>query len=159
MGFPSKKATGPKRRIGECHHAGMADGIQHVFISPTLGDIKDIGATLVHELVHTITPGAQHKGAFVVAMRAIGLAGKPTATHAGEDLEKKLTKISNDLTKSYGVFPHSVLTPHHETKQVGRMLLLVASECCGYKIRTTAKWIEEQGMPFCPHRVEFEKGY
>ncbi len=144
MGFPCKQAIGPKRRIGECHHAGMKDSIQQVFISPSLGDIVDIGATLVHELCHVVTPGAQHKGKFISVIRAVGLSGKPTATIAGVSLKPKLVKISEELTKDYGVFPHSILEPAYAKKQGTRQLKLMCG--CARIIRATRKTIEQAGI-------------
>lgn len=149
MGFPCKQALGPKRRIGECHHAGMKDGIQQIFISPSLGNTTQIAETLVHELVHTVTPGAAHKGRFITVMRAVGLTGKPTATHAGEWLKPKLEKMAASLTKTYGPFPHSVLEPHHKTKQSTRSLKAVCGGCEEPRIIRVTKKVIDQGAIIC----------
>ncbi len=149
MGFPCKKALGPKRRIGECHFAGMKDGIQQIFITPSLEDPIEIGATLVHELCHVITPGSQHKGKFITAIRAIGLTGKPTATTAGESLRPKLAKIVKDLTKEYGAFPHAKLEPHHVQKQTTRSLKAICGGCVEPRIIRVTQKVNKQGTIVC----------
>jgi hypothetical protein len=37
-------------------------------------------------------------------------------------------------------------------KQGTRMIKLTAAACCGYTVRTTRKWLDEQGEPLCPAR-------
>jgi hypothetical protein len=37
------------------------------------------------------------------------------------------------------------------------MIKLAAVACCGYTVRTTAKWLD-QGEPMCPHGAPMTRG-
>lgn len=148
MGFPSKSALARKsRRIGECWDGrASTDGHCHIFISPTLTTPLECFDVLAHELIHVVTPGARHRGKFITVMKAIGLTGKPTATVAGPELKATLESFIEVM----GPFPHAALTPSlGERKQSTRM---IKCECdgCGYIARTSQKWLDDAGAPFCP---------
>ncbi len=153
-GFPSRNATGIKKRaIGECWDGlQSADKKPQLFISPFLVETASPGgvlATLAHEIVHaTIGCEAKHGPRFVKAMKQIGLAGKPTATVAGEELIPLLERIASEL----GAYPHSELKIIRERKkQTTRMKKAVCGcDGCGYTVRLTRKWMEEVGLPICP---------
>lgn len=153
-GFPSKMATSRKRqRIGECWYTYTAeDGVKQMFISPVLGDPVKVADVTLHEMIHAALPDdTGHKGSFPRIARDCGLTGKPTATSAGPELEKRLQRI----TKKLGPYPHSALKPTgREKKQTTRMLKVECPEC-GYVVWTTQKWIDE-GLPFCPNEHEME---
>ena len=88
VGFPSKRATSANNRcIGQCWHGEQQkNGKAHIFISPTLDGAAAL-EVLVHEHIHAFLPaGVGHKAPFKKAMDALGLEGKPTATHAGDAL-------------------------------------------------------------------------
>lgn len=158
VGFPggnAKKAT----TIGQCWASAMSvDKKPQIFIHPTLTDPIEILATIMHELVHAIDDcKSGHKGAFVKMVRALGLEGKPTATHAGEELKERLTPIVDAL----GEYPHAMLkrgSRGSETpkKQSTRMLKI---ECPndGYTARTTRKWLDDLGAPTCPCGEKMEE--
>ena len=146
-GWPSRGGTSTKRRtLGECWRPEASeDGVSQIFLNPVLDDEVEILGVLVHELVHAVTPGAGHKGAFIDVAKKVGLKRPWTSTTADESLETWLCKIADTL----GDYPHSKLTPQVERKvQTTRMRKLTA-DCCGYTVRTTQKWIEE-GLPSCP---------
>jgi hypothetical protein len=153
VSFPSTRAlSDKKRRIGECWHPKCStSGHSQIFISPVLSDGVEVLATTVHELIHAVFPEAGHKGDFTKGMKAVGLAGKPTATVAGDELRPKLRQIIEQL----GEYPHprlnALVAP--VKKQATR---LVKCECqeCGYTVRTTAKWLDQQGAPLCPCNQE-----
>lgn len=158
-GWPSRGGLGTKKRtIGECWSAETS-GDQHfeIFISPALEDALEVGATLVHEIVHTIAgTQAKHKGPFKRIALALGLEGKMTSTNANEELLGELQRIAQVL----GSYPHAKLTPTCAKRKEGTRLLLfvsVCAECSGYKIRTTKKWLEAYGAPLCPHGILFEE--
>lgn len=149
-GWPSVGGLAKKtRRIGEAW-SSVASGDKHfeIFISPYLSDPIQVLATLAHECVHT-TVGLEcgHKGAFARVAKEIGLEGKMTATHAGEELKKKLQGI----VKRIGKYPHATLDgmTNGKKKQSTRM---VKAECggCGYTVRASMKWILV-AVPTCPN--------
>lgn len=147
-GFPSKGALATKsRRIGECWSCESSDDKHfETFVSPLLDNVLEVAATQVHELCHAaVGTECGHKKPFRMAMKAVGLEGKPTATKAGEALKAHLQKLIDEI----GSYPHAKLTKASgPKKQTTRMLKL---ECpkCGYMCRTTKKWIEV-GVPTCP---------
>ena len=151
-GWPSKGATASRnRRIGECwSQTCSADGTREVFISPTLSDPVEVGAVVVHELVHA-AGHMGHGAGFGKVARALGLEGRMTATVAGERLTTELTAITSEL----GPYPHATLTPgENERKQSTRLLKVQCpDEECGYTVRVTAKWLE-LGYPVCPCGAE-----
>ena len=130
--------------------AAAADGVAQVFISPVLDDAARVLDVLTHELVHVIDENKSgHRGNFARIAKAVGLEGKMTATVAGEALTALLAGIVADL----GDYPHAALMSGAEgadgPKKQGTRMLKLEAECCGYVVRTTAKWIEV-GMPSCP---------
>jgi hypothetical protein len=148
VGFTSKGAR--SKRIGECwSNESSEDGVCEIFITPLLGDAARIADILTHELIHaTVGVAAGHKKPFVDCMKAVGLAGKPTATVAGDGWWKWAQPILDDL----GDLPHAKLAQPGggASKQTTRML---KCECgsCGFTFRTTAKWLEAaDGMVRCP---------
>lgn len=136
-----------EKTIGQCWPNAAGKGVTQVFISPLLNDPHLILATLLHELVHAADNNeSKHAGQFVKIIRAIGLEGKPTSTHAGEALAIRLAAIADKL----GDYPHTGmdLTANPIKKQTTRMLK-VQCEKCGCIARMTAKWLDEAGEPTC----------
>ncbi len=154
-GWPSKGATTSRnRRIGECwSERCSADGTREVFVSPTLADPVEVGAVLVHELVHA-AGYVGHGADFAKVARALGLTGRMTATVAGERLTADLAAITSEL----GPYPHATLTPGQDDRKQSTRLLKVQcpDEDCGYTVRVTAKWLEV-GFPTCPCGTVMER--
>jgi hypothetical protein len=158
-GFPSKSALAKKRqRIGECWDAGCSkDGTFEISVSPTQADATRVLDILLHEMIHSaVGLECGHKGNFKKCAVACGLDGKMTATTAGPELAKDLTKLAEQL----GPYPHAKLEGRKSNapkKQGTRMLKL---ECvdCGYVARTTKKWIET-GLPTCHCGGTFTSDY
>jgi len=151
VGWPGGR--GPKQNVvGQCWGTtSAADGTAQMFISPIVSDPYAVLGILAHELAHAVDDCRNgHRAPFVRIIRSIGLAGKPTATTPGPELEPVLHGIIGTL----GMFPHATLTAACTKKQTTRMLKLVCPEC-GYTIRTTAKWLET-GVPTCPCGSTFE---
>lgn len=151
VGWPSKGALGKKkRRIGECWNDKCSEGeVFEIFISPYLKDVVQVVATLIHEMVHaTVGLEAGHGKVFGQCARAVGLTGKMTATTETPELAEKI----KDIVRDVGPYPHSKLDGGGKTsgpaKQTTR-LLKCECEGCGMIIRTTAKWIDETGLPTC----------
>ena len=157
VGFPANKRTGKGKVIGECHYMAT-DGIPQVFIHPSLTD-GDMGPlpTLAHELAHAYLPaGTGHKGKFVQVVRALGLAGKPTSTSAGESFNTDMQGIADVL----GDYPHAALDTSNIKKQGTRQIKCECSKC-GIIFRLTRKWIDIVGPAgiHCPLKCsKFEDG-
>lgn len=158
-GFPSRGGLGRKRRVvGQCW-APLCSTAGHVeiFISPTIDDAIEVGAVLIHELVHAaVGVSVGHRGAFRHVAVAMGLEGPMRSTVPGPELKRRL----NALIETLGPYPHASLCPdshlrtHAPPKQNARMLKL-ACPICSYTIRTTRKWID-RGLPTCPCGRVFE---
>ena len=120
VGFPANKRAGKAGKvIGECHYMA-SDGVPQVFIHPSLTD-GDRGPlpTLAHELAHAYLPvGTGHKRPFAKLVEALGLAGKPTATLAGDDFTTDMQAIADVL----GEYPHAALDVSSIKKQGTRMI-------------------------------------
>lgn len=147
-GWPRRDRGG--RVIGQCYPTKTSMGTNHVFISPTLSDPITVLHVLLHELVHAADDcKSQHKGPFTKAVRALGLAGKPTATVPSPDL----IPVLKDLAKDLGPYPHSVLVAGDfgpARPQTTRMLKVVCQrKKCGCTIRMTRKWLDQTGAPTC----------
>ena len=137
VGFPANKRTGKGKVIGECHYMAT-DGIPQVFIHPSLTD-GDMGPlpTLAHELAHAyLEVGTGHRGKFVQLVKALGLAGKPTSTRAGEAFNTDMQGIADVL----GEYPHAALDTSDIKKQGTRMIKVECDEC-GMTGRYASKWI------------------
>lgn len=144
------------KRIGECWSPkASADGTTEIFLTPAIDDLTTILATLVHEQVHAaVGVEAGHKSPFQKAAKAMGLTGKWTATVATEELKARLkSEVIDELPE----FPHKKLNLSMRKKQTTRM---IKAECpeCGYTVRMSQKWIDEVGLPHCPHHGEMVEG-
>lgn len=148
VGFPSRNALSMKRRtIGQCWDGLVSQNGQfQIFISPVIGSAIEVAATVAHELIHAnVGTKAGHKKPFADTARAIGLAGKPTQTYAGEDFRAFADPIIGKL----GDYPHSQLVPTVGFKPQTTRLIKAWCTDCGYIVRTTEKWLE-LGTPLCP---------
>jgi hypothetical protein len=145
-GWPATGGTRSKNKtIGMCHQAdNSADGHYEIFIHPGLDQPIEVLETLVHEIGHAVLPsGTGHKKPFARLCVAIGLDGKPTATHASDNLRNRLQEVADNL----GKYPHGALSAGGETQ--GTRLLAVRCTQCECVVRMTAKWLDEVGAPTC----------
>jgi hypothetical protein len=148
-GWPSVGGKAEKnRRIGECWDSERS-GDQHfeIFISPLVDDGAEVGAVLVHELVHCcVGIDAGHKAPFKKLALAVNLEGKMTATVPSEELVAELEMIIDEI----GPYPHAKLTFSDKPKKQGTRMLKVTcpDPGCGWSARTTQKWIDV-GLPTC----------
>lgn len=153
MAFPSAGARG--KTIGECwQDTASADGYYTIIIRADQADTVAILVILLHELVHACLPsGSGHGKTFRKLAVRLGLEGKMTATHAGDQLAAELEQLSN--APSLGLIPHSRLNfaegADDKPKKQGTRMLKVACPCpdCGYMVRMTKKWAEI-ALPECP---------
>lgn len=148
-GWPSTRSQSTaNRRLGECWAAEACTdkSTHHIFISPALDSPVEVLPVLLHELIHAVCgAGVGHKGPFKRIATAVGLEGKMTSTHAGEELAKRL----NVLARTLGPYPHKALTGASSRKKQSTRLLRVICNNCGYTCRITALWIAI-GLPTCP---------
>jgi hypothetical protein len=149
IGFPSTGRKG--KRIAECWDpSASGDGYVEIFIIASYQDPVEILGFLCHELAHAAAPkGAGHGPEFKKVALAVGLEGKMRQALPGLELKAQLFELAAKL----GPIPHSILdinggASDKPKKQTTR---LVKCECpdCGYIVRTTQKWIDEKGAPWC----------
>lgn len=144
VGFPGGGSA--RKRIGECWpRARSTDKVNEIFISPVLHDPVRMLDVLAHEIVHAVDDCVSgHKREFKRIAKDVGLEGKMTATHAGAELKAELERIIQTLP----ALTHGALDLAGRKKQPTRLVKL---ECdnCGMLLRTTAKWLEQTGLPNC----------
>ena len=159
----STGGTGRKTSLGVCHDPTMsADGHYEIFIAPSLDVVvaglppeqdnqKSWGVldTLVHEMIH-VAVGLKcgHKGEFVRAAKAAGLAGKMTSTYAGPELAAHLNAVHERL----GGYPHGALGSVSRPQNTNQKKL--ACTCCGYITYATIGSISVWGMRRCHSGTE-----
>lgn len=156
-GWPSKSALSAKsRRIGEAwSHRCSDDGAHETFLSPCLADPIEVGAVLVHELVHhAIGVEHGHKGPFTRCAKGIGLVGPMRATSAGPELASRLHALAEQL----GPYPHAKLDATLGRKKQATRMLKVQCASCGCIVRMTRQWLDEVGAPTCACGSEMQEG-
>lgn len=151
--------------LGQCwKREASEDGVNHIFISPEIGDTYDVLETLLHELIHAAdNVESGHRGKFAEIATRLGLNGPMTYTPASPEVQAELILISENL----GDYPHGALNPNKVPaevpvgpdgkpvkvhsgpgKQTTRMIKAHCAEC-GYTVRLTRKWLKF-GTPLCP---------
>lgn len=154
-GWPARGGTSAKGRVlAECWHPKVsADGATQIFVSPYIGDAARALDVLLHECVHAaLGVGAGHGPAFAKLAYSLGLAGKPTATIAGEALQKRLIEA---VLPALGKYPHGKMevteweVSDRPKKQTGSRMVKCECSGCGYTVRATRKWLGV-ATPTCP---------
>jgi hypothetical protein len=143
-----------KRADGQCFRdtADGADDVHTIFIAPYLDDPMEVAAVVVHELIHSVTPG-WHGKEFKRACEAIGLVmtsrkgrteiadgsmapGSPKGKALREHLEK--------LTTHLGPYPHKALPrPRQKIRAKPEKWLLLECRNCGLQVRLREADTEE----------------
>lgn len=134
------------KTLGQCWPRGLSNaGVNEIFISPMIEDSVRALDVLVHELIHAIDDCKHgHRKEFTTIMRAVGLEGKPTATHAGDVLRMQLSTIVEKI----GPYPHAALNYEgRKGKQKNRHNKCSCSGC-GATWRMSAKW--QELVKVCP---------
>lgn len=147
VGWPHGTRGKGNDAIGQCWDSiASSDKHSEIFVSPSLKDGALILATLAHELVH-VKAGhkAGHKAPFKLIALAIGLEGKMTATTAGPAFKE----WSAAFIAKHGDYPAGNLNASKGRKKQGTRLIKCECETCGYIARTTAKWLDDVGAPYC----------
>ncbi|MDR1611605.1 MAG: SprT-like domain-containing protein [Planctomycetota bacterium] len=142
--FPVRTTTA----IGQIlSHRLSADQTREIFISPVLSDAARVCDVVIHELVHAALPeGTGHKKEFRRLALKLGLAGKMTATIAGDKLRAWLDSI---IPVFLGPYPHSKVASLDTGKKQTTRLVKLQCPACEMIIRTTRQWLEETGAPLC----------
>ena len=147
VGFTSKGSRG--KSIGECwSNTCSGDDTFEIFITPEMNEAARIADILTHEIIHAVVGlEAGHKKPFRDCAIAMGLAGKMTATVAGDGW----WSWAQDILDELGPLPHAKLASGattREKKQTARMLKC-SCPACGMIMRTSASWIEAIGDLRC----------
>lgn len=144
-----------------------SDGINHVFISPEIGDTVEVLATLVHELVHVALDLEDgHRGRFAEIATRAGLEGPMLATRPSLDLATEMMTLSAVL----GEYPHGELDVSRVAVKPGvpvpvgpdggpirwstgprpqtNRWFSIKCPADGYIAKTSRRWLE-QGAPLC----------
>lgn len=152
-GFPKAGGRGGSSVIGQCWNVSVsAAGVAEIFISPELDKPSRVLDILAHELCHaTVGTEAGHKSPFAKAAKAIGLAGKMTHTIAGAGFKAWYEEHGVKLPE----YPHKALKPGRNTGKQGTRLIKISCPECGYVARTTAKWLNDVGLPVCACGTDF----
>ena len=146
-GWPSRGGRAARRKtIGEAWSSRCSsDGAFETFLSPVMADPIEVGAVLVHELVHhAVGTDAGHRGPFRRLALAVGLKGPMRSTTAGDELRRRL----HGIVEAIGPYPHAALNASDRKRQPTRMLK-VGCAACGCVIRMTRQWIASIGTPTC----------
>lgn len=77
---------------------------------------------------------------------ALGFEGKMTQCLPGAAM---MRDVIEPVLKRAGPLPHAAITAYKTKKKQGTRLLKCECVECGYVVRTTAKWIDTAGAPFC----------
>lgn len=142
------------------------DGVNHVFISPEIGDTAVVLAVLVHELIHVALNNEDgHKGRFAEAATRLGLEGRMTEATPGPTLAFELITMAAAL----GEYPHGAIDleqfmaktpvgPDGQPVPVPRVhsgpavqrnrYHKVSCPQDGYTVRMVRRWIDA-GLPRC----------
>jgi hypothetical protein len=140
--------------IGQCWSTkSSANGINQIFISPTLGDAYDVMDTLVHELVHAVDDCQnKHGKEFKKIALKMGLKGPMRSADAGPELKVVLTEL---LTK-LGPYPHEKLKVSMQKVSRSPRPRAVCKKC-GYQVPMFKKFVS-YGPPICPKdKVDMEQ--
>ena len=152
IGWP---ASGQRStHIGECWPTSRdTDGVNQIFIVPSLSDVVQVLDVLTHELVHAVDDCQHgHGKEFKEIALSVGLQGpRMRSASAGDKLKARLAAIAAEL----GAFPHGALTrrpPRARNPDPPR------ARCpqCDYRLAIPKKFLH-MGPPICPqHKVPME---
>jgi hypothetical protein len=162
-GFPvgTRPYTGRKSHksgaIGQAWDKAVTDdGIGVIFISPVLSNplgVPEDGEpgvidVLAHEIAHHVAGlWAGHGKHFRKVMRALDLAGKPTATYAGP----VFAEFAEWVLEQVGPYPHAAMDVTRRAKQGTRLIKVMCQfPCTDMSSNMTRKWLDAGLAPLCP---------
>lgn len=138
VGFPSGGVRSAGQ--GQCwKRSASADGVNEITIRVTVLDAVEALSILGHELVHAAWDNQYgHGKKFARALNSLGFIGNPKSSVAGATLSAELATLADAL----GDYPGDEgLTVAALAKKQGTRMLACTCETCGFKFRTTVKWI------------------
>ncbi len=140
--------------VGECWGTrSCADGVNQIFLVPSLADPVAVLDVLAHELVHAVDDCRHgHGKAFRRIALDVGLEGPRMRTaSAGAALKARLEVIAADL----GVFPHAALARRAPRPRPANRPQARCPQC-RYRLSIPKRFLH-LGPPLCPeHRTEME---
>ena len=143
--FPARAAlpssNGGSHTVGVCYPREMSQD-KHILVhvSPLIGDELEALAILAHELCHASDNcSSGHRNHFRKTALGIGLEGKMTSTHAGDQLIAKLKGMVDVL----GEYPQVSLAVQKRVSGTRNLLIECVNPQCGLKMRTSKKQIDE----------------
>lgn len=143
---PINAGRGQKEVMGRCYHASASEGgYREIFVSADLTDTRVILGVLTHEIGHAVLKdGVGHRKPFGNFCRAVGFEfEKAEFACNGNDWWTWASRIASEL----GTIPHRKLDARAkaqgEKKKQGTRLLLLECPCCGIKLRTTRKSLDQ----------------
>lgn len=138
--------------LGLCKSTNKTKDMCHVFVSAyedgVMADPVNIGATLVHELLHAVLPTRGHGKAFKAGMKKLKLGGLATATVAMPELRAHLERLIATLPPlpRYGV----KAPPAPASRGGGnRRMFKFQCECCKTTVYLKYTSLDRAGMPMC----------
>lgn len=162
-GFPvgTRPYTGRKSHksgaIGQAWDKHVTeDKVGVIFISPVLSDplgdpangVPGVIDVTAHEIAHHVAGlWAGHGKHFRTVMRALDLAGKPTATYAGP----VFAEFAEWVLEQVGPYPHAAMDVTRRAKQGTRLIkIMCANHCTDMSANITRKWLDAGLAPCCP---------
>ena len=132
--------------IGECwSRSASAADVNEIYISPVIDDSMRALDILAHELCHAVDDCQNgHRKPFSKIARGIGLAGKLTATSAGEKLAAQLAEI----VATIGEYPHAAMNPGQNRKKQSTRMIKIECDDCAAVFRMSRQWAAQ--VETCP---------
>lgn len=143
----ARGARGSTKILGSCYpRIASTDGVNEIFISPTIEDPLVALSTLVHEIVHALDDCKNgHGKPFRRIADKVGLLPPMEATRPSPELSELLEDIASDL----GELPDSPMDL--PKKATGSRLLKLQCTQCRAIFRASRKVIERMPVPAtCP---------
>ena len=147
MGFPPNSRG--NKVIAVCFVSeASSDGVNEIFVNPTIDDPIEVLESVAHELIHAVDNCASgHRNFFAAVARRIDLVGKLTATKAGDKLGATLAEFVSLL----GDFPHHKMNIEAGRKKGGTRMLKVECywEDCQFSFRASQTQIDKMTSHDC----------
>jgi len=134
VGYPT--ASDNSKVAGACHNrASSEDGVNQIFITPTIADSLEIASTVIHELIHAVLDcEGGHGPLFKAIADKVGI----TAPLPSSGMTDALTVQCQDIIDVLGPIPHSALKSGK--KKQGTRQLKVSCSSCGAIMRMSKKY-------------------
>lgn len=136
--------------IGQCFLPEAAsDGeTVHMLVAPKMDDAFQTIQTVLHEMIHAVTPGDGHKKNFRKHALAVGFTTPMTRTPIDpeSDLEKRLKKV----LRSLGRYPHVAIVPPEKPLKPPKWVRFRSIILDKYSVAVNVDQALEHGAPKDP---------